>query len=71
MSASDTGGAIAALFFGADIPHAIINTHLWKDVVKVLKAAPASYAGPNHDRLGNDLLLKLDEKTTTLRAVSN
>ena len=29
----------------------IINTQLWKDVVKVLKAALASYTGPNRDHL--------------------
>ena len=29
----------------------IITTQLWKDVVKVLTAAPVSYMGPNRDRL--------------------
>ena len=42
---------IAALFSGADVPHVIINFQPWKDVVKVIKAAPASYMSPNRDRL--------------------
>ena len=70
MSAGDADEAVATLFFGADIPHIIINTELRKAVVNVLKAAPASYADPNRDRLGNDLLPKLDAKTATSRAVS-
>ena len=51
VSAGDAEEAIAALFFGADIPRMIINSQLRKDVVKVPKAAPASYAGLNRDRL--------------------
>ena len=51
VSAGDADEATAALFSSADIPHVIINTQLWKDVVKVLKVAPASYMAPNRDRL--------------------
>ena len=51
VSGGEVDGAIAALFSGADIPHVIINTQLWKDVVNVPKAAPASYMGPNRDYL--------------------
>ena len=34
VSVGNADEAIAALFFGADIPHVIINTELWKDNVK-------------------------------------
>ena len=43
-------------FFGADILHVIINFQLWKDVVKALKAAPASYTGPNRESVRDRLL---------------
>ena len=46
VPAGDAHEAIAALVFGADTPRVIINTHLWKDVAKVHKTAPASYVGP-------------------------
>ena len=56
--ATPTTLATAALFPGADIPHVIINFQLWKDVVKVLRAAPASYmpVAPNRNRLLATLL---------------
>ena len=41
------------MFNGADIPHATVNTHPWKDVANSLKVALASCKGPNRDRLGN------------------
>ena len=50
VSAGDADEAIVAMFSGADIPH-VINFQLWKNMVKVLKAAPASYTGPNRDCL--------------------
>ena len=70
VSTGDADEGTASLFYGADIQHTIVNSQLWKDVAKVFQAVPASYAGPNSDRLGNELLLKLDEKTAVSRAVS-
>ena len=42
VSVGDADDAIAAMFSGADIQHVIINFQLWKDMVKVLTAAPAA-----------------------------
>lgn len=48
--------AIAELFYGCNISHAIVCSPLFKRVIQLAKSAPAEYKPPHRHRLGNDLL---------------
>ena len=48
--------AIAELFYGDDLNHALANSPRWKKVIGLLKRAPPAYKPPDRNRRGADLL---------------
>ena len=44
--------AIAELFYGDDLNHALANSPRWKKVIGLLKRAPPAYKPPDRNRLG-------------------